>query len=64
MVLVLQLAVDDVLHLLPHALHLAPVEDAAGQRHQGERDQGHHHAQPHVQDNLHTTVYQFIMDLC
>lgn len=46
----LQLVVDDVLHLLPNPLHLGPVEDAAGQGDEGQHHQGDHQAKEHQQD--------------
>ena len=52
MVLVLQPVADDALQVLPHALHLAPVEDDAGQGHAGQHHQGGEHAEADPEDDL------------
>ena len=43
---------DDVLHLLPHSLHLGSVENASSQSHQRQEHQGDHHPQPDKQYDL------------
>ena len=52
MVLVSLAAVDDVLQVLPHSLHLAPVEDHAAHGHHGQHDQRGEHAETDPEDHL------------
>ena len=48
----LESVADDALQVLPHALHLAPVEDHARQGHTGQHHQGGEHAEADPEDDL------------
>ena len=43
---------DDALQVLPHALHLAPVEDNTGQGHASQHHQGGEHAEADPENDL------------